>query len=434
MENGSVIKWKKPESKSVGLFTDLTLFIDALKLCKGLGVMNLKVLRSEISERLVGLRYIEQLKRRAFTDLIRELSQFGWIVPKGGKKGDETFYEITSRGLEILNLYETDKKSYLRELCSRMQAVYTVPGWFVSRLWRINPEGQGQVVIPTPLKSWSPGTYDVVNYQWNSELEEQLIASYEKINFLIPGSLPLEIKLLISTVKKEYERLGEVRPRGTNNLNPKIKRDKFSPRGRLSIAMRSATVSLLFGNSYGTVHDFTFKTPLIKERTFMAWCPRLESLELIFYSDYFRDLPGRLIFPISNFKSSASYMSFELVEKIKSPDGSGLYFHQPTWENFKSKFLTALFNVYQNLHNKERILYVPLQDVRDEVCRVLRISSLTFENMLEQGFRSALMSNTNFSIALETDVRKDQTSGSQILRKPVYVQGVPHSLIALKPN
>jgi hypothetical protein len=44
------------------------------------------------------------------------------------------------------------------------------------------------------------------------------------------------------------------------------------------------------------------------------------------------------------------------------------------------------------------------------------------------------MREINFTIALETDIREDQMSGSQILRKPVYVQAIPHSLIAININ
>jgi hypothetical protein len=201
------------------------------------------------------------------------------------------------------------------------------------------------------------------------------------------------------------------------------------------MAMRTASISLMFGNNYGEQIDFTFKTPLIKERTFMAWCPRLESLELIYYSDSYPDLPGRLLFPISNFKSfKDSNQNFEVVESIRSPNGGYLHLYQPKWENTKDRFLTVLFKTYQILHNKERILYVPLQEVRDEVCRILRLSSSSFEFFLEECFKSSLLKKINFSIALETDVRKDQTSGYQILRRPVYIQGVPHSLIAIKPN
>lgn len=433
MAKSAVLKWDKPKSKSVGLFTDLTLFYDALKLCRNLGVINLNVLRKGISQRLIGLRYIEQLKKRAFTDLIRELNEFGWILPKGNKNKEDTFYEITTSGLEIIELYEKNRKAYFRQLCNKMQSTYSVPAWFAYRLWMINPEGQGQVVIPAPLKGWNPGSYEKTNYAWNKELETQTGLTHVKINNLIPSSLPIEPHIFISDVRKEYERLGDVKKR-TISAN-KIVRDQFSPRRRLSMAMRTATIMRLFGNAYDGYSDFSFKTPLIKERTFMAWCPRLESLELIFYSDYYRDLPGRLIFPISAFKSDDKNQSeFIPAGNIKSPDGRTLNFHQPKWDDFKAKFLTTLFTVYQNLHNKERILYVPLQDIRDEVCRLLRISSATFDVFLEEGFKSALMLNTNFAIALETDVRNDQTSGSQLARRPVYVQGVPHSLIALKPN
>lgn len=426
--------WPKPKSKSVGLFTDLNLYYDALKLCKSLGIINLNVLQKEISERVIGIKYVEQLKKRAFVDLIRELNEFKFIKPKG--VSNNSIYEITEQGIELLVIYESNRKRYRRILAAKMQEVYSVPGWFVERLWKINPSGQGQVVIPTPIKGWKPKSYKNENYVWNKELESQVIQSYEKVNTLVPYSFPVNLQEWILTVREEYERLGSVKSRNSTSDNKKAKKksiQSFAPRKRLSMAMRISALNMLFDNEYNSERDFKNIDPVLKERGFMAWCPRLEALEMVFYSDYYRDLPGRLLFPLTIFKEKVT-LSYEVNNDIKSPTAASLQYYQPNWADIKVKFIRVLSNAYQTFHNKEKILYVPLQDVRDEVCRILRISAILFDSFLEQAFKESLTKKIDCSIALETDIREDQRSGSQIHRRPVYIQSIPHSLIAIKMN
>ena len=428
--------WQTPKSKSVGLFTDLILYYDALKLCNNLGIINLNVLQKELSQRVIGLRYVEQLKARAFTDLLRELSEFKFISQKSVTvKSEQTIYSITIEGIDALAAYETDRHAFLRLLANKMQEIYTVPGWFVNRLWQINPTGQGQVVIPSPLKEWNPVSYKNENFLWNEDLENQVKLSYEKVNSLIPNSFPVNISHWVSAISTEYERLGSLKARLRKNATDSISnRIAFAPRRRLATAMRIASLNSLFGNSYRGVDDFRSSNGVMRERNYMVWCPRLESLEMIYYSDYYKSLPGRLIFPLTVFKPSTSSSDFEINQAITHPEKMTLYYFQPRWDTFKPQFIGTLFDVYQNLHNKKRILYVSLQEVRDEVCRLLRISSLLFEKFLEEAFKQSLLRKIDFSIALETDIREDQRSGSQILRRPVYIQGIPHSLIAINTN
>jgi hypothetical protein len=76
-------------------------------------------------------------------------------------------------------------------------------------------------------------------------------------------------------------------------------------------------------------------------------------------------------------------------------------------------------------------LYVSLLDVRDEVCRQLRLSTTIFDKFLAHAFRESLHSEAAQSISIESDVREDQRSGSGLLRRPVWIDGVPYSLVAI---
>ena len=92
-------------------------------------------------------------------------------------------------------------------------------------------------------------------------------------------------------------------------------------------------------------------------------------------------------------------------------------------------------NVYSIISNRSGTLYVSLLDIRDEVCRRLRLSSVLFDDFLENLYRESITGNTKellpLSISLESDIRPKQLEGSGLLRRPVYVSRVPYSIIAI---
>ncbi len=78
--------WRKPNSRSVGLFTDLRLFSEALEIVSERGIINRQILEDELPQRLQGLMFVESQSKRAANDLIRELRSFHWIWPVNGLK------------------------------------------------------------------------------------------------------------------------------------------------------------------------------------------------------------------------------------------------------------------------------------------------------------------------------------------------------------
>ncbi len=423
--------WKYRKHYSIGLFTDLNLYYEALVIAKHVGYINILLLEKNLLERVKGLKYIETFKKRTFQDLIRELNVFKFIYKK------DFDYFLTPSGIKLIDLYRTSTADYRTALLQKMNEEYVIPAWFINRLWNINPEGQGQVVIPSPIKTWKPSKQKWRDNKWSFELDKITSETHRQINNKLPDSFPISLSVWMSEVRKEYERLGmrkqrRVAKKPIENIEKKM--EYFAPRGRLTLAMKSVSVNLLFGNKFinNTNKDFLTTKDPINSRTFMVWCPRLESFELLYYSDFFEEIPGRLIYPCSVFKSWNQSSDFKAIEFIKSPDGRMLYLHKPNWVSFKEIFYVTLNEVYQGIYDKEGIIYVSLQQVRDEVCRLLRISAAIFERFLELAFRESIQRKIDYSIALETDIREDQKSGYQIQRRAVYIGSIPHSLIAIK--
>ena len=152
---------------------------------------------------------------------------------------------------------------------------------------------------------------------------------------------------------------------------------------------------------------------------------------MIFYTDNHPDISGRLLFPISVFKEQLDSQKYVIKTEVKNISGVPLSVHMPKWETTKSLFIETLIEVYQRYYDKQTIIYISLQDIRDEVCRLLRISPKLFELFLQKTYELSIQREIRYSISLETDLRLDMKV--QINRRGVYLNGIMYSLIAVKP-
>ncbi len=418
--------WDKPELFGVGQFTDLRLYGEALRLALSRGVLSTEILQTELPQRIKGLLLVEGFGIRPIVDLIREMQRFGFLRRVSTDK-----FIITNEGVEYSFLEETNPLQAKDILLKKTQEVFVTPAWFVNRMWKWNTKGQGQLVIPTPIKEWTSAPRNWEDNEWTCELEEVCQTTYLKIQQVVPGAFPIPFNEWLHGIRQEYEREGTLKPR-QKKLSSK-ERAKYNPRARLSNAMKNVSVRLIFSKTDPQTgkDDFANVRSQMTHRSFMIWCPRLESFGLIFYTDYKPEIPGRLLFPTSVFKNPG-YIDKNYIEKsfLSTPEDKVLYLFHPTWNDFKDIFKKTLFEVYEYFYNLQRIIYISLQDIRDEVCRQLRISPFLFESFLSETYKASLRKEIKYSISLETDLRQDMKV--QINRRGVYLDGVLYTLIAIK--
>ena len=392
--------------------------------------MTASYLQQELSQRLRKLLFIEQQSPTVAHQLVRELRLFGWLRAEenSARRPANASHTLTPEGTEALRESQHDKRGFRRRLAVRMHQVYIVPGWFVARLWQINPDGQGEIILPAPWPGWQPQSRPWKECSWNKELETHTLQAVQKVRHVSPTGFPIEENRWTAEVRKAWERRSLLRPRG---VEAKKATPSYRPRRRLAQAMREASVRLLFNRvSYGGPEsDFPPNAPRLDPRTFMAWCPRLESLEFIFYSDWHPRVHGRILFPAAVFRSQASSDRFEAMPQIVDPDGRRLWLHQPKWPIMQDQFWKTLVAAHRRISPHVNSMYVSLLDVRDEVCRQLRLSAARFDEFLGNALDD--MQRSDFSISIETDIREEQRSGYGLLRRPVYIRGVPHTLIAV---
>ncbi len=437
----SLKTWPTPKSRNIGLFTDLRLFSEAMELAYEQNIISKQYLMEEMPQRVKGLLFVKSQSSRGVEHLLRELRSFRWLlIVDSSKSMDNAKYRLTDEGRKAFKLSKHYRGGFLRLLTTQMHNLYTIPGWFVHRLWVINPEGQGEIVIPTPPRDWSPKSRKWEDKVWTDELAQQTKMSLQIIESVCAGAFPIEKDIWIKKVRKAWNRLSDLkRKKVSKSSNEPLDEEKekiktYAPRLRLSMAMQEAAVKHLFSNEppNSDKRDFSMsKNEPLYPRTYMAWCPRLESLELIFYTDVHPLVPGRLIFPTSVFRSSASTNVFEELNTVKNPYEETLWLHRPGWDSMKKLFFKVLIQEHRRAYTRFGSLYVPLLDVRDEVCRQLRLSAACFDNFMEKALRESLHPDSEWSISVETDIREDQRSAHRLIRRPVWIGGIPHSLIAI---
>jgi len=420
--------WPTPKLYGVGHFTEFNLYREALMIAKSKGYIDKALLISEIPQRVKGLVLIDSISETVYADLIRELIHYDFI--KRESKND--LYRIVDEGLKYLDLCYSNNDAATDMLLDKMQKVFITPAWFVNRLWELNPTGQGQIIIPLPLKSWHPELKKWSDNSWTSELETVSMETIRLVKKKISGAFPYEEEEWIRDLSSEYLRLGSQSPR-INNPEIPDEAVNYSQRNRLSLAMKTIAVKKFFSryNPVSGDMDFPNKRSDMTHRSFMVWCPRLENFHMICYTDNNPEVPGRLLYPISSFKHNCSSDDFTLKGFVTDVNNKKLYIHNPKWESIKELFISTLLEVYQTYYNKQTIIYISLQDIRDEVCRLLRISPFLFEKFMQITYEMSVRHEINYSISLETDIRLDMKV--QINRRGVYLNGIMYSLIAIKP-
>lgn len=440
--------WPAPQSRNFAELSDPLIFAEVLEIAGEEGYISTEKLMSEsegLRKRLRSLWVIERPTKTTINGVISAMRNFGWL-----KESPAGYFRLSAEGEQIRKLSKENMKPFRRRLAEKMFQRYVIPGWMVARLLALNPHGQGEIVLPSPPKDWQPNIRPWEQHEWTAELESQATKAVDIANITFPGSFPVSQDIWIWHVKTIWNRLSEQTRRRVAKLRTDAKSldekpgvSTYAPRGRLSQAMREAAIELMF-SAFELVSSSQTQLRLLKyspqqlpipPRAFGAWCPRLDALELMFYTDWHPLISGRLLFPCCAFREKADTPPFEVVSRIRNPKGNRLYLHQPTWEYIREDFISILLKTYERISYKVGALYLSLLDVRDEVCRQLRLSSTLFDSLLETYYRESIRENIDISerisISLESDIRPEQRTGYGMLRRPVYIGGVPHSLIAI---
>jgi DNA-binding PadR family transcriptional regulator len=431
--------WPTPESRSFAALSDLGLYAEVLQVASKEPISAAKLMSQDqgLRQRMRRLHLVQVPSKTNINGLVNALEAFGLLFEKSGSRGS---YQLTEEGKKAAQESVSKPREFRRLLATKLQKRYVVPGWFVARLHSLNPQGQGEVLLPAPPKTAKAERRAWNNNDWPTEYDEMTIVASERANEIFPGSFPVPVDEWLFKVRQSWKQLGSGDPPLAGKKGSAIQKDKkatFAPRERLVHAMREAAVKLLFDiwDHQNFTKDFTTSKTPMSSRAFSVWCPRLDELEFIFYTDYHLSVTGRLIVPCGAFRFHAKSPPFELLNEVCDPQERSLWLYQPRWEDIGEQFLVVLQDTYRRISKQVGAMYVSLLDVRDEVCRQLRLSSNRFDYLIEIAYRETVRSSVSLSksitISLESDITSGQKGAVGLNRRPVYINNIPHSLIAL---
>ena len=431
--------WGRPQSRDFKALGDIHVYAEVLQVASVEPfVTEEKLLSPEegLRNRFRKLLLIQGPTKTNVRAVLSLLQRFGWL-----NADDKSRFTITPDGRLVALL---SPHAFRRLVAQNLHRTYTIPGWFVSRLYDLNRAGQGEIILPAPPKQLGLGRREWAKGDWAAELDAVVKAAGNHANQVLSGAFPVEIGSWLSKVREVWERLAAGSPpikKGSGGVSVRSRGSTtYGVRERLFHAMREAAIELLFGirrpNDRG--EDFPPGPHPIPYRAFTVWCPRLSELEFIFYTDYHPRITGRLIVPCGAFRYAPGTPDFEEISGVRDRTGRTLFLFQPSWDRMKSRFLAALLAVYRDESRRVGAFYVSLLAVRDEVCRQLRLSNLLFDSLLERAYEEAIRETAvigrQFSISLESDIRPEQQSAVGLNQRPVYIYRVPHSLIAIGTN
>jgi len=273
---------------------------------------------------------------RVVENIITELKSLK-IIRKEGE-----YLVLTDEGEKIASLIEKRESKGLKTCFIKlMMDNFTIFEHFLKRLKEI-PFG-----VPIPFIT--------------SDVFDRCEGNTKKIADNYINLLNKYCSYLIIEPKKLYDLLDSVNINSLKNKTEKI--------DKLQSVIEKFIVSEAFG-------------PIIKSRrTYDFVRSRTTFLELSNYATFdFDGSPAEITYLISDFKST-----FEYFTEIVNYSGGNLYLNKPDFEKIKECLKESITKVYNTY--KDDVGYVKIADVRDKVCRELRISDELFDEYLKNLYK-----------------------------------------------
>lgn len=295
-----------------------------------------------------------------------ELEQMGYIIR------DPNGYRLTEKGMTLSCALENDSSSWnavIEDFMPTMLSTFEEMRIFVRKILQFE-NGTFIPKVPAVTEVFgSSQSYDQTSYLQQCKT---YISSHWNWNFPLKwdeGSLSEKIAYWTreSTSTKP------------SDLAKAIYRDYF--------------LSQYFGGELGDV-----KYKVIRDR--------LHYFGLVNYSEHLPQFDGEVMYPLVWRAPKLPYARPLVLA------GDTLYMSNPTWTEISKDFLSALWEVHQS---SAGVGYVPVMDLRDKVCLILKISDMSFNNLLKQARIEGQRGNSPIRILADaSDLLGRETSKKRI--------------------
>lgn len=326
----------------------------------------------------------------------REFGFLGWIDRA------ENLWVLTDEGKSLAERHLTTLPTeFARELCiANDRKNQQVVSRLLARMWELNPEQQGSVIIPQPLSGNTPGNLTDLR-DWLLPLIPRWLNGLEKQMKGFSASVPPED--IITQVEKALGEQWEKKKPGEQNK-------------RLQEVIAERFTDLMFSH-------------IISPSDVEIWQTRMDWAGLTLTARNLPSVAGQVWFPVGAFREQAAD-DFTAIKGLEH-EGRTYYCYTPTSLEFEKLFLQTLYEGYLQRQQQEQVEYVSLVAVRDWVCFRLRIGNPHFENLLQRIFPKVIQGELPYSMALEVDITPAERSRLRGV-VPVVIDGTTRYIISMR--
>ncbi len=189
--------WGRPQSRDFKALGDILVYAEVLHVaCAEPFVTEEKLLSPEegLRNRFRKPFLVQAPTKTNVRAVLSLLQRFGWL-----SADDKLRFTITPEGRLVAR---SSPQTFRRLVAENLHRTYTVPGWFVSRLYELNTAGQGEIVLPAPPKQLGLGRREWARGDWTRELDDVVRAAAAQANQLLAGAFPVEGAVWLGKVRE----------------------------------------------------------------------------------------------------------------------------------------------------------------------------------------------------------------------------------------
>lgn len=324
--------------------------------------------------------------------------------------------ELTAQGKKFLNMLDKEtgiSEKFRYALLERMERDSGVFRQLVEFLFKNNPTRSGVLVLP----HYSPRELRFERAEMKTTKDVR--AYCEKLTRRLEKDILSHLNKSLSLAEENEEILGKLVDDG---LLPTERDTAFRPHDYNKIIKRIRDFWITY------FLQSLFECPFSMS-TFEILVYRAKQIGIIHVTESYPFTNGKVVYPTSVIANTVASNDFKNVFEYN--DGYGLYLHTPDFDAFRESFVAELVKGYFTIRRVNRNYFINLIALREIVCYALKISSMTFEKLLNEVYRLNILGGLKIRIALEVDRLPEETNAMYLKREPVLVDGTYKNIIAI---
>jgi hypothetical protein len=351
----------------------------------------------------------KQRYRYTFKQVVDESKDYGLI-----EETEEDTLKLTKEGHKLLVIYSRNGvMAFNRSIFEYMEARYEAFRTLVEFQYQTNPNRSGVLIFPhySPLeihfkRKSMQTTADIFRYA------DELVKKLQE-----------DIKRYLKRSVKLNEKNKEIMAKLINDeVLPKRHDERFNPKNynKITKRIRDFWITYFLKDLYSCPYTMS---------TFELWIYRARQIGIIYATETYPFLNGKLVYPTSVILQNTSSEDFKRIYSYS--DGKHLYLHTPMRDVFQDKFVDVLLKGYLALRRYYRNYFINLSSLREIVCHNLKLSSQMFEFYLNKIYQLNLIGELKIRISLEVDKLPEETNAMYLKHEPVMVDGSYRNIIAI---